>query len=61
MIMVDYRTLKINDEVTFVTDEPFSKPVKAIVTEVHEDYAIAATDDNMTLWIDEDTEYLFTR
>lgn len=59
--MVDYRTLKINEEVTFTTDEAFDKPVKAIVTEIHEDYAIATTDDNMTLWIDEDTQCQFTR
>lgn len=58
---MDYRTLKINDEVTFTTDEAFDKPVKAIVTEVHEDYVIATTADNMTLWIDEDTQDQFTK
>lgn len=58
---MDYRTLKINDKVTFTTDEAFDKPVEAIVTEIHEDYAIAKTVDNMTLWIDEDTQYQFTK
>lgn len=31
----------------------------ATITEVYEDHYIAKTEDNITLWIDEDTEYMF--
>lgn len=33
----------------------------ATITEVYEDHCIAKTEDNITLWIDADTEYMFYR
>ena len=33
----------------------------ATITEVFDDHAIAKGEDGMTLWIDDDTEYMFTR
>lgn len=31
----------------------------ATITEIHKDHCIAKTEDNITLWIDDDTEYMF--
>lgn len=39
-----------------VNDFDCHKKIACKVTEVHEDYAIATTEDGTTLWIDEDTE-----
>lgn len=59
--MVDFRTLKVGEKLTYTVDEfdGYSQN-KVVVTEVNEDHAIARLDD-MNLWIDEDTEYMFSR
>lgn len=52
---------KVNMKVVFEADEFDGKTkMNATITEVHDDYAIAKTEDGITLWIDEDTDYQFT-
>lgn len=52
---------KVNMKVVFEADDFDGKTkMNATITEVHDDYAIAKTEDGITLWIDEDTDYQFT-
>lgn len=54
------KTYTLGQKVTFTADEFDGKTtMNATITEVHDDYAIAKTDDGVTLWIDEDTESQF--
>ena len=54
------RTYTLGQKVTFTTDEFDGKTtMNATITEVHDDYATATTDDGIVLWIDKDTEHLF--
>ena len=54
------RTYTLGQKVTFTADD-FDGEIKmrATITEVHDDHAIATTNDGIRLWIDEDTEYQF--
>lgn len=54
------KTYTLNQKVTFTADDFDGKTtMEAIITEVHDDYAIAKTADDITLWIDKDTDYMF--
>ena len=50
----DYRSLKVNDRVFWLPDEPHAKLVECVVTATEYGHAIAKAD-NLTLWIDNDT------
>lgn len=57
---VSLNKLSTGDAVTFESDDFDGKTkMKATITEVHDDYAIAKTSDGTSLWIDEDTKYQF--
>ena len=50
----------IGKKLVFVPDDdPFRHELGCVVTEVNSDHCIAVTEDHLTLWIDEDTEYQF--
>lgn len=54
------RTYTLGQKVTFTADDFDGEiKMKATITEVHDDHAIAMTNDGIHLWIDEDTEYQF--
>ena len=56
--------MKVGDKLNYIiNDFDCVRPIKTpcIVTEVCPDFAIATTDDGMTLWIDEDTVNQFER
>ena len=50
----------VNQSVIWIVSDFEGKTAtEAIITEVHSDYCIAKTEDNTTLWIDEDNEMEF--
>lgn len=54
------KKFKLGQNVVWVcTDFDGSSSTDATITEVYEDHCIAETEDNITLWIDADTEYMF--
>lgn len=56
-----WKTLKINDIVWWVVDEfdGYSKH-KGVVSKVCHDHVIVSAD-GMSLWVDDDTEYMFIK
>lgn len=54
------KTFTPNQEVIWIVNDYEGKTVtKATITEVNKDYAIAKTEDNISLWIDADNEMEF--
>jgi len=63
--MVDWRTLKVNDKLTYTVDDFDGKGTfPATVTEVHQDHVVASVKEEymeMNLWVDDFNADMFTR
>lgn len=53
---------EVGQKIVWKIEEPYgySDRFDAIITEIYDDHCIAKTNDgDMTLWIDDETEYMF--